>query len=246
MNIELKEGERIDNIGFGRLSLIQKPSEFCYGIDAVLLADYVGQLKKDFKVVDLGTGTGIIPLILSHKTEASELWGVEIQKESYERANRTIAMNKLTERIYLVHCDVKDVVKHFGTGKFDVVVTNPPYNVKKGSLANENVAKTIARHETTATLDNFIEAASTLLRSRGDFYLIHRPSRLVDIFYLARRYHLEPKEIRFVAPNREKKPNLVLVHCVKGGRPELNFADNLYVYNSEGGYTEEINAIYER
>lgn len=241
----LFNGERIDDIGFGTLRLIQKPNAFCYGIDAVLLADYA-KLKKQSRVCDLGTGTGIVPLILSHKTEASDIWGVEVQQESYERAVRNVELNQLSSYLHMLHSDVLHVKKHFEQGSFDAVVSNPPYMGRVAGLKNEEVEKTIARHETTAGLEEFMAAAAFLLRERGDFYIVHRPSRLVDLCELGRKYRLEPKHMRFVSPNRNKKPNILLVHFVKYGNAELKLEEPLFVYEEDGSYTEQIKKIYER
>jgi len=243
----LKDGERIDNTGFGNLRLIQKPEDFCYGIDAVLLATFA-EVGKNKKVVDLGTGTGIIPMILSHRTEASEIVGVEVQQDSYERGMRNIQLNDLGGRVRLIHGDVKQLVKDKLVCKhsFDVVVTNPPYIKGGGGLKNREQTRTIARHETTAGLSDFIREASLLLKDRGDFYMVHRPNRLVDISIACRQHKLEPKELRLVSPNKDSAPNILLLHCVKHGRPELKFLDPLYVYQEDGSYTDEIMLLYER
>lgn len=243
----LKKGERIDDIGFGNLRLIQKPEEFCYGIDAVLLATF-SQVGKNARVIDLGTGTGIIPMILSHRTEAAEIVGVEVQKDSYERGMRNLFLNELGGRIELIHCDVKQLIKEkmVIAHSFDVVVTNPPYIKGNGGLKNKEEAKTIARHETTASLSDFIGEASSLLKNRGDFYMVHRPNRLVDISVLCRQHKLEPKELRLVSPNKATPPNILLIHCIKNGRPELKILDPLYVYDENGIYTDEIRKLYER
>lgn len=243
--IDLQVGERLDEIGFGGLQIIQNEKEFCYGIDAVLLSDFA-RLREGAKAIDLGTGTGIIPLILSHKTKASELWGIELQETAYERGIRTVTHNGLLDRIHFIRGDVKDATTLLGTESFDAVITNPPYFANGGGLINENEGKGTSRHETTATLEDFLVAAEGLLRRRGDFYLIHRPSRLVDVFFLSRKLGLEPKRIRFICPSQGKPPNLVLIHCVKNGGPELAVLDPLFVYHSEGGYTKEIEQIYER
>lgn len=243
----LKDGERIDDIGFGNLRLIQKPEDFCYGIDAVLLATFA-DIRKNARVVDLGTGTGVIPLILSHRTEASEIVGVEIQQDSFERGLRNVFLNDLDKRIRMIRGDVRHLVKDKMVERhsFDAVLTNPPYVKGGGGLRNKENARTIARHETTAGLADFIEEASMLLSDRGDFYMVHRPNRLVDICVLCRQHKLEPKELRFVSPNKDTAPNIILIHCVRHGRPELKLMDPLYVYGEDGGYTEEIMRLYER
>ncbi|MDD4564506.1 MAG: tRNA1(Val) (adenine(37)-N6)-methyltransferase [Eubacteriales bacterium] len=247
MEALLRDGERIDNIGFGDLRLIQKPGNFCYGIDAVLLATFAEVIKYG-KVIDLGAGTGVIPLILSHRTEAAEIVGVEVQKDSYERGLRNVALNNLGDRVILIHGDIKELAEKKLAGKhsFDAVITNPPYIKDGGGIKNKEEARTIARHETTAKLSDFISVASFLLKERGDFYMIHRPSRLVDISILCRRYNLEPKKLRLVSPNRDTAPNLLLIHCVKYGMPELKFLAPLYVYQEDGSYTSEIMNLYEK
>lgn len=239
----LKQGERIDNIGFSDLKLIQKPDEFCYGVDAVILADFASR-KKAKHIVDLGTGTGIIPLIISHKTEAEFIYGVEYQKDSFDRAMRNVELNGLVGRVDFINANVAefDGLKEWA----DVVTTNPPYMVSNGAITNENSAKTIARHETVGSLEDFVKCAAGILKNKGDFYMVHRPSRLVDIFYLCREYRLEPKELRFVAPKAGDTPNIVLIHCVKNGGVELKILDELYVYEEKGVYSSEIQKIYER
>lgn len=241
------DGERIDEIGFGNLRLIQKPEDFCYGVDAVLLATFA-EVRKNAKVIDLGTGTGIIPLILTHRTEAVEIIGVEVQQDSWERGERNVLLNGLSGRVRLIHSDVKHLTKENKAHRhsYDVVLTNPPYVKYDGGLKNKESARTIARHETTAELSDFIEAAAQLLKDRGDFYMVHRPNRLVDICVLCRRYKLEPKELRLVSPNEDTAPNILLIHCVKHGRPELKVLDPLYVYKGDGSYTDEIMRLYER
>lgn len=247
MDIVIKEDERVDNIGFGNLRLIQKPEDFCYGIDAVLLASFA-EIKKNARVIDLGTGTGIIPIILSHKTESAEIIGVEIQKDSYERAIRNILLNNLNDRITVINNDIKHLskIESIRPGSFDTVVSNPPYVQGNGGIKNDKDAKTIARHETTANLEDFIKTAAKLLKDRGDLFMVHRPNRLVDIAVLCRQYRLEPKRIRFVSPCKGGKPNILLIHCVKHGKPDLKFLDPLYVYDEFGQYTDEIMKIYER
>lgn len=239
----LQTGERIDRIGFSDLKLIQKPDEFCYGVDAVILADFASG-KKVKRVVDLGTGTGIIPLIMSHKTKAEFLYGIEYQKDSFDRAKRNVELNDLDGRVDFINANVAEF-KELNEWA-DVVTSNPPYMVSNGALTNENSAKTIARHETVGTLEDFVACAARTLKNKGDFYMVHRPSRLVDIFATCRKYRLEPKEIRLVAPMEGETANIVLVHCVKNGGAELKILDNLYVYKEKGVYSDEIQRIYER
>jgi Predicted O-methyltransferase len=247
MDWPIYEGERIDEIGFGNLRLIQKPEDFCYGIDAVLLATFA-QIRRGAAVIDMGTGTGIIPLILSHRTEAEKIVGVEIQEGSYNRGLRNVSINGLEDRVVMIRGDVKHLIRDKLADKhsFDAVLTNPPYVKGGGGIKNKDSARTIARHETTAELADFIREGSLLLKDRGDFYMVHRPSRLVDICILCRQHRLEPKELRLVSSNREAAPNILLLHCVKHGRAELKFLDPLYVYDEAGNYTDEILRLYER
>jgi tRNA1Val (adenine37-N6)-methyltransferase len=238
--------ERIENIGFGNLQLIQNPEYFCYGVDAVILADFANSICPNAKrIVDMGTGTGIIPIILSHKNKEAELTGIEVQKDSADMAIRSCKMNALDERISIVLGDVADENTYQGI-EADVVVCNPPYFTKGGAIPNNKKEKFIARHETTAVFEDFVKAASTMLKGKGDFFIVHRPSRLVDIFYYCRKYKLEPKTMRMVSPKEGEAPNIVLIHCSAGGGKELKTLNNLYVYNSDGTYTDEIETIYER
>ena len=245
----LQDGERLDEIGFGGLTLIQKPEEFCYGVDAVILADFASKYaRKSFRrAVDLGTGTGIIPLILSYKTEIPEITGIEVQKDSFGRAERNTENNGLKGRVGFIHGDVKDFKTGWGKelqGSVDLVTSNPPYTAGSSGLTSSNPAKLIARHETTASLEDFMKCAAYILRDKGEFFMVHRPSRIVDICCLGRQYGLEVKELQFVSPNREGKPNILLVHMVKGGGREAKMLPPLFVYDMEGNYTTELLEAY--
>lgn len=239
----LSQGERIDRTGFGNLRLIQKPEDFCYGIDAVILADFASHRKAD-TIMDLGTGTGIIPLILSHKTNASRIYGLEYQSESFQRAVRNVKLNHLEDRLQFLQGNVADFDGM--KGEMDAVTMNPPYMKHAGGLQNDNPARTIARHEVTAALEDFIACGAGLLKERGDLYLVHRPGRLVDILSLCRAYKVEPKELRLVHPREGEPPNIVLVHCSKNGGVELKILPPLFVYDAGVNYTDEIQHIYER
>lgn len=238
-------GERIDSIGFGGYRLIQNPDQFCYGIDAVLLADFA-LAKKEDSILDLGTGTGVIPLILYHKSKSQRIVGLEKQKDSYELACRNANINGLSEFLHFVHGDVVDAKMYFKEGEFSLVVSNPPYTEKGRGPKSPSSAKGMARHETTAGIVDFIKAAHYLLAPKGSFCLVHRPSRLVDIMVTCRHYQLEPKRIRFVAPAPGEPPNIFLLQCVKHGGKELMFEPSLFVRNEEGVYSSDLDKIYER
>lgn len=244
---------RLDKTGFGRLEIYQNPDEFCYGVDAVLLAAFAAENPKCSKdkcrIMDLGTGSGIVPLILSHKTKAGVICGLEVQENSWKLAEKNRLHNDLTERLRFYHGDVKEFCLSAGkelAGTFEVVTSNPPYTAGNCGIESSSKAKAIARHETTASLDDFIKTARSLLCEKGDFYMVHRPSRLVDICDSCRKYDLEPKEMRFISGKPFEKPNIVLVHCVKGGKRELKMLDPLFVHLADGTYSPEILKIYEK
>ncbi len=241
----VREWERVDDLQCKGLKLIQNPKGFCFGIDAVLLSNFC-EIKKNWKVIDLGTGTGIIPILLSGKTEASKIVGVEIQEKVAEMASRSIELNNLENKIKIINEDLNNIFEHEKANSFDVVTSNPPYMNEGGGLLNPESMKAISRHEVKCTLEDIIKVSSKLLKDKGHFYMVHRPHRLVDIIWLCRQYKLEPKKLRFIHPNKDKKPNILLIQCIKYGGVELKFMDPLYVYNQDGSYTEEIHRIYGR
>lgn len=248
--IEIKDKERIDRTGFGTVRIIQDPDEFCYGVDAVILSDFVVRrakpIKKESSVMDLGTGSGIIPLILSHKTQAGRIYGAEVQHNSWDRAVRSAELNELKERLEFLRVDIKDLMDEHPElkGAFDVITCNPPYMKLSGGMKSDNHAKMIARHETTADLDDFIRVAGELLKDRGELFMVHRPSRLVDIFCIARKYRLEPKAVRMVLPRTGEEANIVLVHMVKNGGADLSVLPHLTIHDKDGGFTEELEEAY--
>ena len=247
---DLKEKERIDVTGFGSVKIIQDPDEFCYGVDAVILADFASRRAKPLtagsRIADLGTGSGIIPLIMSHKTEAGSIVGVEIQTNSCDRAVRSAELNGLSGRLDFINCDVKDTMnlRPDLKGSFDVVTCNPPYMPLSGGMKSGNTAKMIARHETTAGLEDFLRVASGLLKDHGEMFMVHRPSRLVDIFVGARKHRLEPKAVRLVLPRAGEEANIVLVHMIKNGGADLSVLPHLAVHDSDGGFTKELKEAY--
>jgi len=244
MEIILKENERIDDLEYKGLKIIQNPEGFCFGIDSVLLSDFAKKIKKTSKVVDLGTGTGIIATLLCGKTKLSKVIGVEVQKEVCDMAKRSIKLNNLEDKFEVLNKNIKDLKDIYQQGDFDVVVTNPPYKKMNTGLQNEKEKKIISRHEVKANLEDFIEVTRYLLKDKGEFYMVHRPDRLVDIMSVMRQKKIEPKQIRFVCPSKEKSPNLVLIKGIKNGGKFLKVEKDLYVYNTDGSYTEEVLEIY--
>ncbi len=239
----LKPGERLDDLERNGYKIIQTPERFCFGMDAVLLSGFA-QVKKGECAIDLGTGTGIIPILLEAKTEGKHFIGLEIQEESADMAARSVRLNHLEEKIEIVQGDIKDASRLFGKGKFDVVTSNPPYMNDLHGLKNPSDAKAIARHEVLCTLEDVVASAAALLKSGGRFYMVHRPFRLVEIFSTMTKYHLEPKRMRLVHPYVDKEPNMVLIEAVRGGKSMIKIEKPLVVYKEPGVYTQEIYDVY--
>ena len=246
MEIELRENERIDDLEYKGLKIIQNKEWFCFGIDSIILANFAKNEKSGSKILDLGTGTGIIAILISQKVENSKVVGVEIQEKVAEMAKRSVKLNDLEDNITIIESDIKKLSETIGRGMFDVVITNPPYKKKDTGIINDNSVKTISRHEITANLEDFIRVAAEQLKDYGTFYMIHRPERLVDIIEDLRKYKLEPKEIRFIHSKKDKPPKEVLIKAVKLGGKFLKVREPLIVYNEDGTYTEEILKIYEK
>lgn len=244
MTINLKEGERLDDLGRKGYRIIQNPATFCFGIDAVLLTGFA-KIKSGAKVLDMGTGTGIIPILLEAKTEAEHLTGLEIQEESADMARRSVSLNDLDTKIDIVNGDIKEASAIFGKGVFDVVTCNPPYMIGEHGLTGGNNRKTIARHEVLCTFDDVAREAAAVLKPGGTFYLVHRPFRLVELFLTMSKYHLEPKRMKLVHPFVDKEPNMVLIEAKKGGNSRIAVESPLIVYKEPGVYTDEIYDIYK-
>lgn len=244
--MELKENERIDDLEFKGYKIIQNPEGFCFGIDSVLLSDFAKDIRNNSRVIDLGTGTGILCILLSGKTNLKEIYGIEIQEEVANMAKRSVELNSLQDKVKIINENILNLENVFEKGSFDAIVTNPPYKKINTGLQNESEKKLISRHELTANLEDFIKVSKDMLKDKGEFYMVHRPERLVDIIYLMRKYKIEPKQIRFVAPKPSKEPNLVLIKGVKNAKEFLKFDNILYVYNEDGSYTEELLKIYNK
>ncbi|CCY47973.1 tRNA1(Val) (adenine(37)-N6)-methyltransferase [Peptostreptococcus anaerobius] len=244
MKVELKDKERIDNLQCKGLRLIQNPDGFCFGIDAVLLANF-SKVKRGSKVVDLGTGTGIIPVLISGKSRADKIIGVEIQEEVAEMATRSVKLNDLEDRVSILNEDLNNITSLIGKNTVDVVVSNPPYMHSKG-IINENDKKAISRHGIMCDLEDIFRVAKDILKPNGKLYMINRTLRLVDMMVYARNHNLEPKTMKFVHSKIGKAPKLVLVEFVKCAKPEVKVLEPLYIYKEDGSYTDQTLAIYSK
>lgn len=240
------ENERIDDLEYKGLKIIQNKDGFCFGIDSILLSDFANEIKRNSRVIDLGTGTGIIGIMLCAKTELSKMIGVEIQKEVYNMAKRSIKLNNFQDKFEIINDNIKNLENKIEMGTFDAVVTNPPYKKVGTGIINENEKKLVSRHEITANLEDFIKISTKLLKDKGSLYMVHRPDRLVDIIELLRKYKLEPKKIRFVQPSVKKEANMLLIKATKNAKPFLKIEKPLYVYKENGEYTSEILKIYNK
>lgn len=241
--ITLKENERIDELQRNNYRIIQNPAKFCFGMDAVLLSGFA-RAKKGSTVLDMGTGTGIIPILMEAKTEASYLTGLEVQEESAEMARRSVALNGLEDKITIVTGDIREAESLFDAASFDVITSNPPYMPSKHGLVNPKDAKAVARHEILCTLEDVISKAAFLLKPGGNFFMVHRPFRLAEIIVLLHQYKLEPKRMQMVHPFADKEPNMVLIEANRGGKPRMRVEKPLIIYKEPGVYMPEIYEIY--
>ncbi len=243
MTTNLKENERIDELQRNGYKIIQNQEKFCFGMDAVLLSGFA-KVKKGGTVLDMGTGTGIIPILIEAKTEASHLTALEIQEESADMAARSVALNHLEDKITIVVGDIKEASTIFGASTFDVVTCNPPYMIGQHGLHNVDTPRTIARHEIMCTFEDVAREAAKVLKPGGNFYLVHRPFRLAEIMETLVRFKIEPKRMRMVYPYIDKEPNMVLIEANRGGNPRLTVEKPLIVYKEQNVYTDEILDLY--
>lgn len=243
MTVELKGKERLDDLERNGLKIIQDPGRFCFGMDAVLLSGFAAA-PEGGRVLDLGTGTGIIPILMSAKTKAKELIGLEIQQESADMAERSVKLNDLCDRVKIVHGDIKEAGQIFDAASFDVVTSNPPYMIGGHGLQNPDAPKAIARHEIMCDLRDVVAAAVRLLKSGGKFYMVHRPFRLAEIMVVMHEMGLEPKRMQLVYPFIDKEPSMVLIEGARGGKSRITVERPLIIYEAPGRYTREIYDIY--
>jgi len=210
------------------------------------LSDFAKKIKKNSTVLDLGTGTGIISILLSAKTDLKHITGIEIQKDVADMARRSVILNKLENKIEILNEDIKKISKKFPANSFDAIVTNPPYKKQNTGLMSQDKTQLISRHEVLCSIEDIAQISSKLLNSNCSIYMVHRPDRLIDIIESFRKHSLEPKNIRFIYPKINKEPNLVLIKATKGGKQFLKMEKPLIVYNEDGSYTDEILEIYNK
>lgn len=239
----LQEDERIDDLQRNGYRIIQKKKGFCFGMDAVLLSGFA-RVKEGESAIDLGTGTGIIPILLEAKTEGRHFTGLEIQEEVAAMAERSVRLNGLENRVEIVKGDIREASRLFGKASFDVVTSNPPYMNDSHGLKNPDLPKAIARHEVLCTLEDVVREAALLLKPGGRFYMVHRPHRLAEIISVLKEHRLEPKRMKLVHPFVDKEANMVLLEAIRGGRSMMKVEAPIIVYREQGVYTEEIYTIY--
>lgn len=235
--------ETLDDLQLKGIHVIQKKDGFRFGVDAVLLANFA-KVKRNATIIDLCSGTGIIPFIIKGKSECGIINGVEIQGEFVEMANRTAKYNKFNEDIKFIEGDLKDKELLKSLGRVDIVTVNPPYKIYNSGILNESDKSAIARHEVCCNLEDVIIGARALLKDNGKLFMVHRPDRIVDIFTLMRKYKIEPKRIRFVHPKPGKAPNILLVEGQRDGGAFLKIEDPLYIHMEDDSYSKEITGMY--
>lgn len=243
MRAILKPEERLDDLQVNGYEIIQHPGKFCFGMDAVLLSNFA-RIKKGERVLDLGTGTGIIPILLTAKTEGEKFVGLEIQEESADMARRSVAHNGLEDKIEIVNGDIKEAASIFGPASFDTITTNPPYMIGHHGIENSSDTKAIARHEVLCTLDDILRESARILKPRGRFYMVHRPFRLAEILSKMVSVGIEPKRMRLVHPYIDKEPNMVLIEGIRGGNSRMTIERPLIVYKEQGVYSDELLGEY--
>ena len=244
--MELMKNERLDNLEYKNLKIIQNKDYFCFGIDSILLTDFAKDIKNNSICLDLGTGNGILSILLSAKTKLKKIYGIEVQEKLAELAKRNVVLNNMEEKVEIINKNIKELENIFSKKSFDYVITNPPYKKDGTGMKNENREKLIARHEIEASLEDFINISYNLLKDNGIMYMVHRTERLVDILFELRKNNMEPKEIKFVFAKVNDKPKLVLIKAIKNARPFLKIDKPLYIYDSNGNYTEDILKIYNK
>lgn len=243
MDVQLKANERIDDLQRNGYRIIQNPDKFCFGMDAVLLSGFV-RVKPGARVLDMGTGTGIIPLLVEAKTQAAQISAIEVQEESADMARRSVLLNGLEDKIDIVTGDLREADQFFDAASFDVVTCNPPYMIGQHGLTNPDEPMAIARHEILCTLEDVVRTAAKLLKPGGYYCMVHRPFRLAEIITVMTAYKLEPKRMKLVYPYVDREPNMVLIEGCRGGKPRMTVEKPLIIFKEPNVYTNEICDVY--
>lgn len=239
----LQEGEKIEDLMRDELRIIQNPKGFCFGTDAVLLSHFT-RVREGARVLDMCSGTGIIPILLTSISKAKHITAVEILEDYADMASRSVRMNGLEDKISVKCANILSLDKSFTRASFDTITCNPPYIPDGGGIKGEINNKLIARHEVLCTLEDVIRIASILLKSGGNLSLVHRPFRLAEIIELMSKYAIEPKRLRLVSPYANKEPSLILIEGKKDANKGIIIEPPLIIYESKDVYSQEMNEIY--
>jgi len=232
-------------LGYENLKIYQHTDKFKFSLDAILLANFVTINKNINRILDIGSGTGVIPLVLSTKT-FKHIDGIEIQKDIYDLSVKSIEYNELNEQISFINEDINDWYKNIETDTYDVIICNPPYfNTKKEELLNDSNNKKISRHELTLTIEQIMIVSRKLLKNNGVFAMVYRPDRLIDVFLLMRKYNIEPKKIQYIYPKKTRACNLILIEGTKNGNPGLKILEPLIIHKKNNEYTQQVNKYFK-
>ena len=243
--VKLLDNERIDDLDYKGMKIIQKKDGFCFGMDSVLISNFSKISKNNAVIADIGTGTGIISILIAAKNRINKIYGFDIQEEMVEMANRSVELNNFKEKIEIIKANIVGLSESGYKNKFDYVITNPPYKKINTGLINDNEKKLISRHEVKCTLNDILYESANILKDKGTFYMVHRPERLPEIIVLMKKNRIEPKEIQFVYPKEDKQANLVLIKGIKFANPYLRILEPLIIYDKNGNYTEKVRSFYK-
>lgn len=233
-----------DLLNYGNLKIVQNPKWFSFSLDSVLLANFA-KVNNKMKIIDFCSGNAPIPIFLSTRTK-SKIIGVEIQKEVYELAKKSILINKLDNQIEMLNMDVNDIINYYQTDSFDLITCNPPYfKINENSNVNSNNIKAIARHEINLTLNSIFNIAKKLLKNNGKIVMVHRTDRLIDIICEMKKNNIEPKRLKLVYPFDDSESNIVLIEGSKNGKPGLKIEKSFIIHNNDGSYKDEILRIFD-
>lgn len=243
-NIVLKKDERIDDLQYKNLKLVQNREKYCFSTDAVLLANFV-KASKNSKLVDLCTGSGVVATLALMKNNLTKVYGIELQEYLFDLAVKSAKLNNLEGKLHFIHAPIQKATQFFEKGSIDVVTVNPPYEVEEGHYLGKDAEINICKYETHLTLEDVVKSASDLLKFGGKFYMVHKATRLSEIMVALNKYKLEPKVVQFVQPKEILNANVVLIEALKNGKKGLVIKPNIIINNEDGTYTEAFQKIYE-